>query len=156
LILLTALVIASMTLMSPAPVRAAAPDPSPRFTVEDLDGPLQEMYALINRVRTRRDLHRLKPDACLTNRVAQPWADELARTRVFRHSDLHEGRRICRVAWIGENLAKGFATPRQAMRAFMRSPGHRRNLLTPRWRAVGLGVAVDRNGSIYWSQNFSD
>jgi uncharacterized protein YkwD len=45
---------------------------------------------------------------------------------------------------VGENLAWGTgerATPRETVAAWMRSPGHRANLLDVRYRAVGVGVA---------------
>jgi uncharacterized protein YkwD len=44
----------------------------------------------------------------------------------------------------GENLAWGtgpLATPAATVRAWMRSPGHRANLLSGRFREVGVGVA---------------
>jgi uncharacterized protein YkwD len=47
--------------------------------------------------------------------------------------------------WIlGENLAWGsgaLATPRAAMRAWMRSSGHRHNILDRRFTEVGVGIA---------------
>jgi uncharacterized protein YkwD len=44
----------------------------------------------------------------------------------------------------GENLAWGsgpLATPAATVRAWMRSPGHRANLLSDRFREVGVGIA---------------
>ncbi len=55
---------------------------------------------------------------------------------------LSRARRAYRV---GENLAWGTgerATPRETVAAWMRSPGHRANLLDARYRAAGVGVAV--------------
>lgn len=46
---------------------------------------------------------------------------------------------------IGENLAWGggrMATPRQMVAAWMRSPGHRHNVLSSRFRHLGVGIAV--------------
>ena len=45
---------------------------------------------------------------------------------------------------VGENIAWGIAgaaRPSWVVRAWMRSPGHRHNLLSRRFRDVGLGVA---------------
>ena len=45
----------------------------------------------------------------------------------------------------GENLAWGAgssATPRRIVRTWMASPGHRANILSARWRHVGVGVAA--------------
>ena len=44
----------------------------------------------------------------------------------------------------GENLAWGAgsrATPRQIVAAWMASSGHRANILSARWRNIGVGIA---------------
>jgi uncharacterized protein YkwD len=55
------------------------------------------------------------------------------------------GYRTGRSGWmVGENLAWGsgpLATPRAAVRAWMRSSGHRHNVLNPRFTEVGIGIA---------------
>jgi len=46
--------------------------------------------------------------------------------------------------WIGENIAFGsgaLGTPRAIVRAWMRSPLHRANILTARFRQIGVGIA---------------
>jgi uncharacterized protein YkwD len=46
---------------------------------------------------------------------------------------------------LGENLAWGsgfYATPRETMKSWMHSPGHRQNILEPRYREIGIGIAV--------------
>lgn len=46
---------------------------------------------------------------------------------------------------LGENLAWGsreLATPKQIVRSWMRSPGHKRNILDRRFRHVGIGVVL--------------
>jgi uncharacterized protein YkwD len=45
---------------------------------------------------------------------------------------------------LGENLAWGsgfYATPRETVSSWMHSPGHRHNILDPRYREIGIGVA---------------
>ena len=45
---------------------------------------------------------------------------------------------------VGENMAWGIgslASPRAIMRSWMRSPSHRANILSRRYRAVGIGIA---------------
>ena len=54
----------------------------------------------------------------------------------------------------GENIAKGQKTPEEVMNAWMNSPGHRANILNPDFTKLGLGVAKDSNGTLYWSQMF--
>jgi uncharacterized protein YkwD len=49
-------------------------------------------------------------------------------------------------SWLlGENLAWGDrakSTPREITRAWMRSPGHRHNILTARFREIGIAIVV--------------
>lgn len=43
-----------------------------------------------------------------------------------------------------------------AVISWMNSPGHRRNLLDPEMKHIGIGVARNRRGSIYLTQNFGN
>ena len=62
-------------------------------------------------------------------------------------------------AWaVGENLAWGtgpLGTPAAIVRAWMNSPGHRANILDPRFRQIGLGIVAGnpagrgRSGATY-------
>ena len=56
----------------------------------------------------------------------------------------------------GENLAAGQRTPEEVVTAWMNSPGHRENILTGGFGHLGVGVAIDVNGRIYWAQAFTD
>lgn len=61
--------------------------------------------------------------------------------------------------YVGENIAMGHQTPRQVVRAWMNSSGHRANILGS---YSHLGVGITRGGSgtygdgdwFYWVQNF--
>jgi uncharacterized protein YkwD len=54
---------------------------------------------------------------------------------------------------IAENIAVGFSTPANVMRAWMASPDHRRNILDCRLREIGVGVIVD-GLELWWTQDF--
>ena len=56
-------------------------------------------------------------------------------------------------AW-GENIAAGFRTPRSVVRAWMNSPGHRRNILNCDFEHLGVGLASADDGTRYWTQDF--
>jgi uncharacterized protein YkwD len=43
---------------------------------------------------------------------------------------------------------------RRAVEGWMKSPGHRRNILTPHWRHEGIGVAIGKDDKVYVTQNF--
>ncbi len=54
----------------------------------------------------------------------------------------------------GENIAKGQKSAEAVMNAWMNSQGHRANILRDRYTELGVGYAVDENGTTYWVQMF--
>lgn len=110
---------------------------------------------LLNRERTERGLARLRANRPL-RRVATRYARSMVRLRFFDHVSPGGStfvERIERSAYLdpgdryslGENLAWGGgpqATPEQIVRSWMRSPGHRANILNGDFRDIGVGVAL--------------
>src|SRR5688572_8964805 len=94
------------------------------------------------------------PDAFLK---AQGWAEQMAREGRLYHSNLTEG-----APWgwrsVGENVGCGPDLP-TIQRALEASPGHRANMVDPRWDYVGVGVARGKCGGYngwYVTQYFVD
>ncbi len=54
----------------------------------------------------------------------------------------------------GENIAMGYPDAEAVMNGWMDSPGHRRNILNCASHAIGVGLARDRAGTVYWTQMF--
>lgn len=54
-----------------------------------------------------------------------------------------------------ENIAAGQATPELAVKEWMNSEGHRKNILNPKLREMGVGIARGGTYGIYWTQNFA-
>jgi len=54
----------------------------------------------------------------------------------------------------GENIAMGQRTPQEVVNAWMSSPGHRSNILSPAYTQIGVGLAKKSNGVCYWTQMF--
>ncbi|WP_336789293.1 CAP domain-containing protein [Paenibacillus sp. MMO-177] len=57
----------------------------------------------------------------------------------------------------GENIAAGQRTPAAVMEAWMNSPGHRANILSPKFTHLGVGYAPGTMNSryrTYWVQEF--
>lgn len=54
----------------------------------------------------------------------------------------------------GENLAKGQESPQAVVSAWMRSAGHRQNILNQSFTQIGVGYAEDSRGRKYWTQMF--
>jgi uncharacterized protein YkwD len=58
---------------------------------------------------------------------------------------------------IGENIAEGQLSVSEVMDTWMHSPGHRRNILDPNYRELGVGLALGRSGDgwqVEWVQTF--
>lgn len=49
----------------------------------------------------------------------------------------------------GENIAKGHRSPAEVMEGWMNSPPHKKNILSPKYKEIGIGIA-----GVYWVQNF--
>lgn len=126
-------------------------------TVETATTGERRLAVLVNRVRDRKGLPRLRYSADISQR-ADPWARTLGRPR-FAGRLAHDPdfftdiRRACRVATSGaENVAARHdrAMPRRSttarraarglLRQYLNSPPHRANLLDP--AATHFGVAT--------------
>src|SRR5687768_11982230 len=57
-------------------------------------------------------------------------------------------------AMIAENIALGFTDAESVVQGWMRSPGHRRNILSPEAAEIGTGVVSSRTGGLYFCQVF--
>ncbi len=42
----------------------------------------------------------------------------------------------------------------KALEGWMKSPGHRKNILTPHWKREGIGVEISADDKVYITQNF--
>jgi uncharacterized protein YkwD len=100
----------------------------------------------MNVVRRRHDLRPIRVVDCLDG-FAGPWARRLARTGEFYHQDLNPIMRRCRLTSAGEIIAKGAVSPRQMIKMWLDSPGHRELLLEPSFRIAGV---AGRRGHGAW------
>ncbi len=134
----------------------ACPGQSRQPTAANLAASRAATLCLINSERRAHGLHRLKPVAALTSAAAS-HAKRMAREDFFDHTEPNGSTFMARIrrtnylsgavrAWsVGENLAWGtgqLATPEAIVTAWMKSPAHRRNILTARYRELGLGVCA--------------
>ena len=68
----------------------------------------------------------------------------MTRARSLRHSS----------GPYGENIAMGQPTVRSVIQSWMNSSGHRANMLSRRYRRIGVAAYRTPNGTIYWCQQF--
>lgn len=148
---------------TPAPPSQSTPSPpadpcgatSAIPTARNVAAVRSATLCLLNRERTSRHLRALKPNSSL-ERVATAYSYRMVAEQFFAHVSPSGSTLTSRVrttaflagplrSWsLGENLAWGTrerATPAKTMDAWMRSPGHRQNILTPGFRVIGIGIA---------------
>lgn len=120
---------------------------------------------LINRERAAHGERALRPNARL-RRAAQAHTESMADEDYFEHvgprgqTPLTRMRSVgyisSRVGYeVGENIAWGtlwLATPRAIVASWMASPGHRANILDPRYRETGIGVSAHPPASLAHGQ----
>jgi uncharacterized protein YkwD len=107
------------------------------------------MIKKINKRRARRGKRRLDSDKQL-GFVARRHARKMGRQRAIFH-DNNLGRKVTHWRGLGQNVGMG-GSCRSLFRAFMRSSGHRANILA-KWKHVGVG-AKKVNGSLFVQQVF--
>jgi uncharacterized protein YkwD len=106
-----------------------------------------EMLARVNAARRREGLPPLAPNPLL-DRISQEHAEDMLARSYIGHrtpEGLGPSERAAAEGYrsgIGENIVEWRFSAEEAMEAWMNSPGHRRNILDPGIREMGLGVAV--------------
>lgn len=171
---LATVVALSLTALLPAvPASGAAPAPDAGrcqgAARSDLSLGAQErvMECLVNRERVSRGLRPVRRDPRLA-RSATAKTVSMLRCDDFSHTPcgtpFSTTFRRARYAGrsYGENIAWGtgrLGTPAAIIRAWMRSPGHRRNILGAAWRHIGVDVRRARSfqgqaGAAVWTAQF--
>lgn len=104
-----------------------------------------QVVALVNQERAKQGLRPLTHRADVKN-VAHKKAEDLINANYFAHNSPNYGSpfdmlRTFGISYrsAGENIAKGQKTPQEVMNAWMNSPGHRQNILSPNFDTIGVG-----------------
>ena len=130
-----------------------------RMPTADLAGARAATLCLLNHQRALQGLPALGLRSSLSA-ASSRYAHQMVAEHFFGHvsptgSTLHtrvvsSGYLRGATSWsAGENIAWGAgqaATPASIVRAWMHSPGHRANILTPGFRDIGVGIAQGAPG----------
>lgn len=119
------------------------------------------VFSLTNVERMKLNLPTLEANQTCAA-MAQEQSDDMAARGYFDHNRPAAADRPAETyrqraqRWglrqgFGENIAMTGAGPARVLEMWMNSPGHRRNILNPRFRYLGVGV----NGRLY-TQSFSN
>ncbi len=161
--LLAAALAVGLTAVLPAPIQAARQVASEvRPTEEEAT-----ILRLVNAERAQRRLPALRFDAVLT-RAARDHSREMRELDYFDHESPTAGRRMPLDRYIrtsgrgrgsvlvGENIFHASSVmPERAHSAFMRSPGHRENVLDGRFRRCGIGIHIAPDGRFWVTEMFA-
>ena len=165
------LVLLAITVSLVVPERAAGqstPDPGLVMFAIDmkavdsrfLPGAEKGLLDLVNRLRNQRGLRSLSMNSSLCT-AARSHSREMALGGFIGHGSPSTGSFLTRLSavvgpgtFVGENVASGL-TIEQVERAFEASPGHLQNLLEPRFRSVGIGIATGPTGLMV-TEDFAD
>ncbi len=90
-------------------------------------------------------------------KAAQAHANDMAKKRYLQHDSANGTvwwKRIKKHGYKnpgGENIARGFPSAVSVVKAWLASPGHRKNIRNCQFRTIGIGF--NTNGD-YWVQDF--
>lgn len=139
-----------------APVLVGAPAQAAVVAGTTLEA---QLVTLTNQQRTRAGCRAVPVNARLVN-AARAHSRDMAVRNFFSHTGTGGTTFVVRTKRAGynfglsENIGWGYRTAATMMTAWMKSAGHRRNILNCTAKSVGVGVAYKSNGTPYFTQVF--
>lgn len=122
----------------------------------------EQVIQLVNLEREKQGLSPLQADKKL-NEAAYFKSEDMRNNAYFAHRhesatynglvELMEAFGIS-YRYVGENIAAGQRTAEAVMQSWMKSDGHRQNILNERVTHIGVGYASGGEWSHYWTQIF--
>jgi uncharacterized protein YkwD len=134
---------------------ATAPTASAATTTEMAN----QVVTLVNAERKKAKCAPLRNTPALA-RAARGHSADMAKYSYFSHTSRNGRSPWQRIRAQGynygsaENIAAGQSSAKSVVAAWMKSPGHRKNILNCSNKAVGVGVARGGSYRIYWTQDF--
>lgn len=167
-------VVVAAAYISPAPSNVLRPSevlPPPSEGVAPSEAPAlaERALLLVNEARARgaqcghRTFGRAPPLQLsgILSEVASEHAVDMAEHNYFDHIDLRGASpadRIHAVGYrerlVGENIAYGVDSAKEAVQGWLHSPEHCENIMDPRFREMGIGYAAGTTArrGLYWVQ----
>lgn len=143
--------------------QASTPRSTPRAGGVTPVGPAaryaERIVALVNTARAKAGCSPVRVDSRLRG-AAQGHADDMADRDYYAHNnpegrdagDRMEAEGYNWRTW-AENIHRGPRDPGRAVRDWLASPGHRKNIVNCEFKDIGVGVNLRSNGP-WWVQNF--
>jgi hypothetical protein len=157
-VLLAPLAVAfALLAVGPVDPAAAAPPAPAGATAQDDPGGAARLLELINADRAAAGLGLLRSQGELS-RIANEHSQRMAAAGSIWHNDAlftPAVKQLVGAVSVGENVAFESGGMTRAHWMLMQSPGHRANIMNPRFDAVGIAVAVTGDGIAYLTQAFA-
>ncbi len=141
------------------PAATPAPDPSVPETTVELSPEEQQLLTLINNERAKGGLPPLRADMELM-RVARTKANDMVQNNYFSHYSPTYGSPFDMMRQFGiafraaaENIA-GNSTIQGAVSAWMKSSGHKANIMNASYNYTGIGIARSNKYGYIFVQMF--
>lgn len=117
----------------------------------EADAVARDVYVRVNDERRARGLSPVEWHEGLAD-IARRWSEEMI-TTTYQHST-PEFRAHPEFIGTGENIFMGPRTSDELHVGWMRSDGHRENILNPDYSAIGVGVVCRNDGAMWATQIF--
>jgi uncharacterized protein YkwD len=143
----------------PSVTRPTKRPPKPGPTASERDAMEKQVVTLTNAERTKKGCRPLRADNRLRD-AARGHSTDMKNRGFFDHEtpDGVDPWERAKAAGYdepsGENIARGQSTPAEVVEAWMKSAGHRANILNCDSKAIGIGVATGGEGGPWWTQLF--
>ncbi|WP_143095082.1 CAP domain-containing protein [Mycetocola miduiensis] len=142
------------------PVAAQAAEPvSAQATAEPVVGGYtlsQARKIILDDTNTIRTGLGLKPvaESSALNTVAQNWTIKQANAGAMSHNPSYSSQYPSGWTTASENVAYGYSVT-AVVAAWKASPGHYKNITQASANTLGIGVAANSSGRLYFTQNFA-
>ncbi|OLS03026.1 CAP domain-containing protein [Tissierella creatinophila] len=144
------------------PSKPETPKPEVPSTETGLSQMEAEVVRLVNIERQKNSLSAFTPSNKLSN-VARLKSQDMAEGNYFSHQSPKYGSPFDMMKSFGisyktagENIAKGYNSAESVVKGWMNSQGHRENILNSSFNTIGVGSFTSSNGTIYWTQMFTN
>lgn len=129
-------------------------------TSNDFNAFQQKVLEIVNVERAKVGAKALTLNSKLSN-VATAKSQDMINKNYFDHNSPTYGSPFDMMKQFGisyktagENIAMGQTSPEEVMNSWMNSSGHRKNILNPSFTEIGVGIAKNSKGQLYWTQMF--
>lgn len=140
------------------PVTTTKATPFEQVAGPMINHPVARYEAILHYTNAIRVSHGLRPVAHNRelDRIAQDWANRMRDDNNLHHRPQHWNAYPAHIPAGGENILQAWDdySSYQLVKLWYESPGHRKILLDPKAKTLGIGVATQPNGKLYAVQDF--